>query len=475
MKKKLISFASLIAVDVLIVFFSYALAFSIRSHVLPELIPKYAATPLLPFSLFIKHFYMAFAWILVFANEKLYTKRFPFWEEVRILIKGSTISTLLIMIIIFLTKSEEQFSRTVVITAWFIGLFLFPGARAAAKLLLIRLDIWKKKLIILGVHQTSLQVIRNIRRNRTMGYEVIAIIDDDPGKIGHSVMGVKISGPFSELERLTGTYGSKDIMVVTPHLPRRKIKDILTQCENISESMWLIPRSGDFITEGVELEVLGDILTIYIKRNLVKPWNILIKNLFDKCLTLLFLPIVSPLLLFTAAAIEFESRGPVIFKQDRIGKHRRPFKIYKFRSMYQDNEKRLADYLASDSGARSEWSRYKKLKNHDPRVTRIGRIIRKFSLDELPQLFNVLRGNMSLVGPRPYLEEELQGRKQISETIARVNPGITGLWQISGRSEISFEERLNMDEFYVRNWSLWLDIVILLKSLRVWLSGKGAY
>jgi undecaprenyl-phosphate galactose phosphotransferase len=239
--------------------------------------------------------------------------------------------------------------------------------------------------------------------------------------------------------------------------------------------MWLIHRSGDFVTEGVELEVLGDVLTIYIKRNLVKPWNILIKSLFDKCLTILLLLILFPLFLVIALAIKLESKGPVIFIQDRIGKYRKTFKICKFRSMYLDNESRLKAYLEAHPEAKEEWERFRKLKNHDPRVTKVGRFIRKFSLDEIPQLLNVLQSKMSLVGPRPYLPEELENRKQISETIARVKPGLTGLWQISGRSDIAFEERLNMDEYYIRNWSLWLDIVIILKSLKAWLEGKGAY
>lgn len=475
MKKKILSFISLIATDILVILLSYCLAYFFRDRILPELITRYNDIPLLPFSIFLNKFYMVLAWIFIFANEKLYTKRLTFWEEVKILLKSSTLSTLLIMIIIFLTKSWLQFSRTVVILAWFISLFLFPLLRSLAKLLLIRLDIWKKKLIIIGVHQTSLIVMQNIRKNRTMGYEVIAIIDDDPQKIGQTFCGINILGPISELENITGTYGSKDIMIVTPHLPRKKIKELLSQCENISESMWLIPRSGDFITEGVELDNLGDIITIYIKRNLVKPWNIAMKNMFDISLTILLLPLFLPLSLLIAAAIKLESRGPVIFVQTRLGKHQRPFSMYKFRSMYMDNQERLEQYLKSRPEAQAEWQKFKKIKNHDPRVTKVGRIIRKLSLDELPQFINVIEGKMSLIGPRPYLPEEMEDHALMLATIARVKPAVTGLWQTSGRSNLSFEQRLSMDEYYIRNWSLWLDIVILLRSVKAWFSGKGAY
>jgi undecaprenyl-phosphate galactose phosphotransferase len=143
--------------------------------------------------------------------------------------------------------------------------------------------------------------------------------------------------------------------------------------------------------------------------------------------------------------------------------------------MYIDADHRLEAHLKKDPISIEEWQRYKKLKNNDPRVTRVGKIIRRYSLDELPQLFNVLQGKMSLAGPRPYITEEIEKLDAFMTIIGRVKPGITGLWQTSGRSELSFEERIALDKFYVHNWSLWLDIVILLKSMRVPFSKKGAY
>ena len=140
-----------------------------------------------------------------------------------------------------------------------------------------------------------------------------------------------------------------------------------------------------------------------------------------------------------------------------------------------NSESKLVEYLDTNQKEKATWEKYKKLKKYDPRVTRVGRIIRKYSLDELPQLFNVLMGKMSLVGPRPYLLEELEGNSSSLDIISRVKPGITGLWQTRGRSEIPFEKRLTLDEFYIRNWSLWLDITLLLKSFKTWFSSKGAY
>ncbi len=475
MGKKIGSFAALIVSDLAVILLSFWLAYLIRKEIFPAVFATFEGLPLYPFNQFLSHFYIAIVWIFIFAYEKLYTKRYPIWTEVKVCLKSATLSSSIIMILIFLTKTQLIFSRTVVIQAWLLSLIFFPLFRYFTKLLLTRYNIWKKKLIILGVQQTSLSIVRNIKKNKTMGYEVLGFLDDDPRKIGRTFSGVKVLSPISELGSQTNAHQAKDIMVTTPHMSRRKIKELLSKCENLSDSMWLIPRSGDFITEGVEIEILGDVLTLYIKKNLAKPWNIFIKSIFEKLLTLTLILLLIPVFVFIAVATKLDSKGPVIFTQRRLGKNRKMFNVFKFRSMYLDSDTKLEEYLSNNSHARLEWDRYKKLKNHDPRVTKVGRAIRRYSMDELPQLFNVLIGNMSLVGPRPYLAEELKGKDVFTNTIAKVRPGITGLWQISGRSELPFEERIALDEYYIRNWSLWLDIVILLKSIKVLFSSEGAY
>ncbi|NOR14175.1 MAG: exopolysaccharide biosynthesis polyprenyl glycosylphosphotransferase, partial [Candidatus Aminicenantes bacterium] len=428
MQKKILVFTSLILSDLVVIAFSYALAYQLRAGLMLDLFPSLARQPLPSLLFYFSHFYMALTWVLVFSYEKLYTKRFSIWAELKVLVRAATFSSFTIIIVIFLTRTEFYFSRFVVIVAWIISLMLFPALRILTKTLLIKFGIWKKKLIILGVHQTSLAVIQTIQKNKTMGYEVVAIIDDDPQKIGKNIAGIEILGPISRLEEITRIYQSKDIMVATPHIPRKKLKEILLQCEAVSDSMWLIPRSGDFITEGVEIDILGDILTLYIKRNLDKPWNILIKSLFEKFLTIVLLALASPIFALIALAIKMDSRGPVFFIQKRIGRKLKTFDLYKFRSMYLDNQKRLTDYLESHPEIKQEWEEFKKLKDFDPRVTRVGRLIRTLSLDELPQLINVLKDEMSLVGPRPYLPEEIDSKDQISQMISRVKPGITGPW-----------------------------------------------
>jgi len=475
MKKKIISFLSLIVSDLITLFTCFCIAYVIRTFLFPQIFYKFKTMNTLPFSNYLTNFYIAFIWIFIFAYEKLYTKRYYFWQEVYVLIKSATISSALIMIMIFITRKQVQFSRVVVLLAWFLSLFLFPLSRYFIKTLLIRLNYWKKQLIILGVHETSLMILDSIRKNKSTGYEILGFLDNDPQKIGKVFNGVKVLGPISKLERIAKDYKSKDIMIATPHLPRKKLKELLATCEELSESMWLIPRSGDFITEGVDVEVLGQVLTLSIKKNLAKPWNILIKNIFEKVITLIFLIFLIPVFLIIAIAIAIDSRGPIFYIQKRVGRYNKIFNFYKFRSMYHNSEKKLIEYLEENPDKKEEWEKYKKLKNSDPRVTRFGKFLRRYSLDELPQLLNVITGKMSIVGPRPYLLKELKDKEKFKNSIAKVKPGITGLWQISGRSDLPFEERLALDNYYIRNWSLWLDIVILLKTLKVFFSSQGAY
>jgi undecaprenyl-phosphate galactose phosphotransferase len=165
----------------------------------------------------------------------------------------------------------------------------------------------------------------------------------------------------------------------------------------------------------------------------------------------------------------------VFFVQERYGKRGKVIKVFKFRSMHVDSRPRLEEFLAANPRANGEWERHKKLLSFDPRLTRVGAVLRRFSIDELPQLFNVLRGEMSLVGPRPYLREELEEFRGAKSLLLQVKPGMTGLWQTSGRSLLPFQERLSLDEAYIRNWSLWLDLVILMRTIQVAASGRGAF
>jgi Undecaprenyl-phosphate galactose phosphotransferase WbaP len=208
--------------------------------------------------------------------------------------------------------------------------------------------------------------------------------------------------------------------------------------------------------------------------NLLSPLNRYAKRMVELASSLVLALVLLPLFGLLAVLVRASSSGPVFFRQQRIGRQRRLFACVKFRTMYTDAEKRLPDLLDGDARTRAEYERYARITN-DPRVTPIGRFLRRTSLDELPQVWNVLRGEMALVGPRPYLPREAEKVGEYLDTIVRVRPGMTGLWQVSGRAELPFRERNVLDEYYIRNWSLWMDLSILLRTLRAVVGGRGAY
>ncbi len=198
----------------------------------------------------------------------------------------------------------------------------------------------------------------------------------------------------------------------------------------------------------------------------------LIKFTTDKLLTILILLVSWPLFILLALLVRISSKGPVLYNQKRLGLGGKEFRSYKFRTMYQNADEKLSELLANDPHAAQEYKHYHKLTN-DPRVTWIGQFMRRYSLDEFPQLINVLKGDMNLIGPRSYLPRELPDMGQHAKIILTVKPGLTGWWQVMGRNATTFQERLQLDEYYISNWSIWLDLYIMIKTVWVVISGQG--
>jgi Undecaprenyl-phosphate galactose phosphotransferase WbaP len=219
---------------------------------------------------------------------------------------------------------------------------------------------------------------------------------------------------------------------------------------------------------------IGRLSGILMRQNLLDPRRMLLKRCLDYLLTLLAGIVAFPVMVALAAAIRYDSRGPVFFKQRRIGRNGKHFSVYKFRTRAVNAAELLEKHLADNPDARREWKETQKLKN-DPRITRIGKLLRKTSLDELPQILNVLKGEMSLVGPRPVIDEEVKRYGKAYELYTRVRPGITGLWQVSGRNNLSYADRVWLDRHYVCNWSVWLDILIVARTIPEVFRCSGAY
>ncbi|HQX00995.1 MAG TPA: exopolysaccharide biosynthesis polyprenyl glycosylphosphotransferase, partial [Anaerolineales bacterium] len=210
------------------------------------------------------------------------------------------------------------------------------------------------------------------------------------------------------------------------------------------------------------------------QQNFLNPLSAVLKRMMDILIAGTAGLVSLPLILLAAVLIKLDSSGSVLYKQERVGKDGKRIKIYKFRSMREDGERVMAEYLAGNASAQDEWAETQKLKE-DPRITRVGKWVRKFSVDELPQLYNILKGDMSVVGPRPILVEQKKLYGEGLEVYTSVRPGLTGFWQVSGRNRTSFCQRAIYDVYYVRNWSVWLDTYILLRTIWVVLSRDGAY
>ncbi len=216
------------------------------------------------------------------------------------------------------------------------------------------------------------------------------------------------------------------------------------------------------------------LMGIEAQKNTLNPVESGIKRGMDILVAILIGLVAVPLMMIVAMFIKMDSPGPVFYKQERAGKQGRPFRIYKFRTMVRDADRLLAEYLERHPEARREWEQDQKLR-FDPRITRIGRLLRRYSIDELPQLFNVVRGEMSLAGPRPMMMEQTSLYGEHIDAYYGVRPGITGFWQVSGRNSKTFQERIHYDQYYIRNWSIWLDLYILFRTVWVVLSRDGAY
>ena len=259
-----------------------------------------------------------------------------------------------------------------------------------------------------------------------------------------------------------------------PGVKKEILLSIIGECSKYFNHVTIIPNLFGISSLWVSAKDLGGILALDIKNPSLSRSAQLMKRIMDVLLTLIGGFLILPIILTVSFLIKVDSPGKIFYGNKRVGKNRDSFLCWKFRSMRQNADEVLNTYLAKDLKLKQEWEKNQKLKD-DPRITKIGKFIRKWSIDELPQLWNVLKGEMSLVGPRPCFEVQLQRYGKNQDLYTRVKPGITGLWQISGRNTLSFDDRVKLERHYVSNWSIWLDIYILAKTIMVVLKGEGAY
>jgi exopolysaccharide biosynthesis polyprenyl glycosylphosphotransferase len=296
-------------------------------------------------------------------------------------------------------------------------------------------------------------------------------VDDDPERSSTGIGRVPALGQISNLARIIDQQHVDTVIITLPWHVQRKIVDIVRECERKNVRVRTVPDLFELSLSQVEVEMLGGVPLLSIGHSSdLHPSSRVAKRALDLALVVLTLPFAALLMLGVAIAIKLDSPGPVFFSQKRVGLNGRIFTVYKFRSMVTDAEK-LHYELMRQTG---EDLRHPKLTN-DPRVTRVGRWIRRFSLDELPQIFNILKGDMSWVGPRPAIPAEVELYEPWHRQRLHIMPGLTGLWQVSGRNEVPFEEMCLMDIYYIENWSLGLDLQIIMRTIPHVLLAHGAY
>jgi exopolysaccharide biosynthesis polyprenyl glycosylphosphotransferase len=312
--------------------------------------------------------------------------------------------------------------------------------------------------------------MRSIVAQPGLGYRVVGFVDDNPDKGRTDIGHFKALGGLENLPRIVSQEAVDEVVVTLPWMYHRKILSIVHQCERHEVRARIVPDLFQLSLSQVDVEDLGGIPLLSLSEPRMGGWLWWVKRALDFASALISLVAASPLMLVIALAIKLDSPGPVIFSQTRIGKGGRPFTCYKFRTMRvgAEREKEKLTRLNEAQGALF------KIKN-DPRMTRMGRLLRRFSLDELAQLYNILKGDMSLVGPRPPLPEEVSEYMEWHKRRLETWPGLTGLSQVSGRSNLTFDEICLLDIYYVENWSPALDTKIVLQTIPKVILGDGAY
>jgi len=327
-----------------------------------------------------------------------------------------------------------------------------------------------RRAVIVGAGKVGRSVMRSIVARPELGYRVVGFVDDNPEK-GHTDIGrFKALGGLESLPRIVSQEDIDEVIVTLPWMYHRKILSIVRQCERHEVSARIVPDLFQLSLNQVDVGDLGGVPLLSLREPRVGGWLWWVKRALDFAAALIGLVMVAPLMSVVALAIKLDSPGPAIFSQMRIGKGGRPFTCYKFRTMHVGAEKEKQK-LAALNEAQGALFKIRK----DPRMTRVGRVLRRISLDELPQLYNILKGDMSLVGPRPQLPEEVNQYMEWHKKRLETWPGLTGLWQVSGRSNLTFDEMCLLDIYYIENWSPVLDTKILLRTLPKVILGDGAY
>lgn len=408
-----------------------------------------------------------------------HVRRMPFWETLRDLIAAVCFAALCDAAVMYLQKLP--FARLAWAFTWICTLLLLPLGRRTVVAVLARRGAWRRPVLLVGNGETAESAWRALESDPILGYEVRHL-----NALGRH----DFSASLTTLAQSRGIETSCDVESIQQFMTKHRDSRIVVAVEpdriieysakiqalaRLDPELIVVPPLRGLPLYGTEPMFFfsHEVLLLRLRNNLARWFPSRVKRVFDLVVATVGLIAIAPFIVWMVLRIRADG-GPAVFKHTRIGRGGREFKCFKFRTMVVDSEQVLKELLDRDPSANQEWTRDFKLKN-DPRITPIGKFLRQTSLDELPQLFNVLKGDMSLVGPRPIIRDEIDRYGDGARFYFEARPGITGLWQISGRNDVDYSRRVALDTWYVQNWSIWHDVIILFKTLPVVLRRDGAY
>ena len=410
-------------------------------------------------------FGMISAAVLVwFHHTGHYRMRMPFWAEAKHIVAALGFAMMVDGFIEFAAK--EDFSRLWVISSWVVSALFIIALRTTLRTQLRKRHLFQIPTLLIGTGDTAQHTREALKSEPDLGYEVIAQIKDLPSTFMQA---------GKSWEKLYALYNVQHIIIALDGHDLATAERPLAQLARESLPFSVSPPLRHMPVFGMVPQYFfnHDVMLMTQNSGLEHPLRCLMKRTMDIMVSALALIALSPIMMVVALMIRRDG-GPALYGHGRLGRDSKSFSCLKFRSMVINGDEVLKAYLAGNASARAEWHATRKLQN-DPRVTKLGKFLRKSSIDELPQLLNVLRGEMSLVGPRPIVTAEVSNYEGDIAHYYRVRPGITGLWQVSGRNDVTYGQRVHMDSWYVRNWSLWHDIAILFKTIPALLKRRGAY
>jgi len=409
-------------------------------------------------------FLVAIFWLIIFAFAGLYAIKSgrKFSQEFSRIFFACSTGVLAIIVAIFF-KRELFSSRFIILAVWFFAIFYVTFGRVIIyeiQKLFLKKGFGAKKIIIIGADKNTEVIIKELKDKPQLGYQIIKTYQTFNADTQNEILALHKGESVDE------------IILADPNIE----KEIILKLIDFTEANHIVFRFVADIFEAktsrISVDAFAGIPIFEIKKTKLEGWGRIYKRIFDITASGIFIILTSPIMLITALAIKLNSKGPVFFSKldngtpvQRMGQYGKPFQYFKFRSMIDKSDSLRYSQALQDLNLR-KGTPLVKIKN-DPRITNVGKFIRKYSIDELPELFLVFIGKMSLVGPRPHLPEEVAKYKDYQKRVLDIKPGITGMAQISGRSDLDFDEEVKLDTYYIENWSIWLDLQILLKTPKV--------